>query len=90
MGDYLSASYNEFAPNQIWRMSTRGYLQTKEGIVAAISGGNRCTSMSLSNNFNHQIYPSSLPVLLWLKILAILSLYVVEFFLTHSELEWEF
>ena len=42
-GESLSAYYNRFTPNQLWRMSTRGYLQsqTEDNLVADISGGNK-------------------------------------------------
>ena len=42
-GKSLSAYFNRFTPNQLWRMTTRGYLQsqTKDNLVADISGGNK-------------------------------------------------
>ena len=42
-GKSLSAYRNHFTPNQLWRMTTRGYLQsqTKDNLVADISGGNK-------------------------------------------------
>ena len=59
-GNSLSAYYNNFTPNQLWRMSTRGYLksETKDSLVADISGGNKDPGASVigwvKNDGNNQ------------------------------------
>jgi hypothetical protein len=59
-GNSLSAYHNNFTPNQLWRMSTRGYLEseTKDSLVADISGGNKDLGASVigwvKNDGNNQ------------------------------------